>query len=865
MGNPKKRLLYLASGLIPCALLLAALACTGAIPFGEESLLWRDAEIQYIDFVAYLRLLLRGEGDFLYSFSKNLGGEMVSLISYYLASPFNLLFAFASDENLPAVFTLVMVLKLSVCGVTFFHASSRLYGCRGIHLAFSTAYALMAYNVLYGWSIMWLDGVLILPLLGLGLYDLWAGRKPWLYAGCLAYGLFTNFYIGYMLCIASVLFSLVHLLFHQGSGKEKGILAGKFLGASCIGGFLSAVMWVPAFLALLEGRAKFDGNASGILFNFNPLGLAGKVVAGASSAVQVGSGTPHIFCGTLVLFLVLVFLLNRRIGGKVRLTALAVLGVFLVSFLLAPINVIWHGFSPNYAFNFRYAFVFNYVMVMLAQYSLSRMEAAQKRDILLTASLLLALTGGLLAVRGVLDLEFLSTAGCLTSLGALAVVFATLFFAGSRRKLVSAVLVLVSVLEMGINCGLSWDAYIREESAELLRKADYQAFQQRVNPAVDYVKTRDTGFYRMEKTFWHDMNDPMFFAYNGLSHFSSSQQKHVLGLLEKMGLKNDRDICVYYRTGSTAGVDSLFGVKYVLSEDDLEKRKGYEKLETIEGIGIYENPNALPIAFLAQPEVMDVNMEEADYFSLHNAIWRSVSGEAAPVLHPVTDYTVKLENLEYYTIANGDTRFVRLDMEKPASICFEIPIDRELPLYFFFHAQGAQDADVSINGVNNGTYFHELRWDISNAGVYPEGETVQIKLELLTEQIALGDALFYYEDMEALGSHADAIRNSPVSLIQHSGSRLSGSFEAGEDQLLLLTIPYDTGWKLYIDGQRAEYTLVLDALMAVPVDAGSHSLEMYYVPRGAALGCSLTAAALIAIALWVMFDAKRRTDCGKKA
>ena len=168
-------LLYIASALIPFVLLLAALAYTGSVPFGNNSILWRDAEIQYIDFVAYLRTMLRGENDFLYSFNKNLGGEMVSLLSYYLASPFSLLFAFASDETLPAVFTLVAVLKMSLCGLSFFYASARLYGCKGIHLAFSTAYALMAYNVLYGWSIMWLDGVLVLPMVGLGLYYLWGG------------------------------------------------------------------------------------------------------------------------------------------------------------------------------------------------------------------------------------------------------------------------------------------------------------------------------------------------------------------------------------------------------------------------------------------------------------------------------------------------------------------------------------------------------------------------------------------------------------------------------------------------------------------------------------------------------------------
>lgn len=859
----KTRLFYLGSFLIPCGLLVCALAYTGAVPFGDNSILWRDAEIQYIDFVSYLRTMLRGENGFLYSFSKNLGGELVSLISYYLASPFNLLFALTSDESLPLVFTLISVLKLSFCGLTYFHASAKCYGCRGILLAFSTAYALMAYNVLYGWSIMWLDGVLVLPLLGLGLQELWQGKKPWRYCACLAYALFTNFYIGYMLCIASVLFSLVHMAMLSGELKKKLGLLVKFLGASCIGGLGSAFLWLPAFLALLEGRAKAGSGAADILFNFNPVGLPGKLVAGAASIEQVSSGTPHIFCGTLVLFLVLVFFLNRDISHKVKFSGLAVLAVLLVSFIVRPLNIVWHGFSPNYAFNFRYAFLFSYVMIGLAQYGLTRISAVGKKEMGLAAGLILVLILGVVAIRGRMDLEFVSIAGCAVSLAALVVAFDALV--GNRRSRACAVLVLVSILEMGVNLGLSWDAVIADPETEMLHQEQYEAFCQRLSPVIDEVKQRDSGFYRMEKTLYHDMNDPMFFSYNGLSHFSSSQQKHILRLLEIMGLKNDQDICVYYRTGSTAGVDSLFGVKYLLSEEDMQTLKGYEKLETVNGIGIYENTNALPIAFLAQPDVLGVDLEDPDYFAIHNAVWQSASGVSDPVLIPADVSTVTLENLYSFPLDNGNTRYVRVDETKPASIVYEITSRRESPLYFFFSSYEPQDADIYINGEYNGYYFHELRWDMTNAGVYPVGEKVRIEIRLWGDQIALQDSLFYYEDLSALSRHTEAIRQRPVTLIPHSDSHLSGSCEAGEESLLVFTIPYDSGWKLYIDGAPAQHICALDALLAARIPAGSHTFEMRYVPRGGIAGCSLTVLALAAGALWYILDRKKGAGDGKKA
>ena len=360
--------LCLAAGLIPFVLLLCSFALLGIAPFGDKTILIYDASYQYLDFAAYLQTVFSGENDLIYTFSKNLGGEMLSLFCYYLLSPFSLLFVFGSAQSLPLVFTLVVVLKISACGVTFAYAAAKRFGCQWSHLIFSTAYALMAYNVLYSWNIMWMDGVLVLPLLALGLEKLWHGKSPWLYAGSLSYGLLTNFYIGYMLCIASVLFSLAHMAVATGSAKEKAGLFGRFLLASGIGGFAAAFCWLPTFFTLIGGRGAAASSSFVWTRTFNILGLAGKLVAGSANAEQITLGTPHVFCGIFTVCLVMVFFLHGKNSIRNRLTALGVIAVFLVSFSIRGLDVIWHGFSPNNAFNFRYAFILSYVLLVIAQY-----------------------------------------------------------------------------------------------------------------------------------------------------------------------------------------------------------------------------------------------------------------------------------------------------------------------------------------------------------------------------------------------------------------------------------------------------------------------------------------------------------------
>ena len=89
-SNWNKRKYYSLSILIPVFLLLFIFILFSMTPFGNRTWLTVDLGQQYVDFFAYYQdTLLHHPEQFFYSFSKSIGGEMVSLWSYYLFSPFN--------------------------------------------------------------------------------------------------------------------------------------------------------------------------------------------------------------------------------------------------------------------------------------------------------------------------------------------------------------------------------------------------------------------------------------------------------------------------------------------------------------------------------------------------------------------------------------------------------------------------------------------------------------------------------------------------------------------------------------------------------------------------------------------------------
>lgn len=844
-SGAKQIWLYLASAGIPCCIMIVAMAFLKCVPFGDRTLLFSDSMNQYISYMGYVKTIFSGENDIFYTFNKNLGGDVISLASYYLMSPFNLLFAFSSIEKLPLMYTVVMVLKVSLCGFSYYYTTSRIWGCKASGLLFSTAYALTAYNTIFVWNVMWLDGVIILPVLALGVYQIWnCERKYGAYIFAIAYGLFTNFYIGYMLCATSVIFSLACLYMDNRELKEKKRIFGEYLLASCIGGFSVAVVWLPAFLSLRSGRADFYGDWLAITPQLNLPAFTAKFVAGTASTKELLIGMPHVFCGMAVLLLMLVFLGSKRIEKKKRIAALVTVLIFLISFCIKELDIIWHGFSPNRCFNFRYSFAFSYVMIVIAHYTLHKWELIDRRTVLI-AGLLVA---GVLAVAWLKQGD-VSLLGLCISAGVLLMTCVCLLTQDRARGLMSTVLILLTVFEMGANCWISWDRMIKD-TYERLYYSQYCNFLQKSKPVVDYVQQRDPGFYRMEKTFSQNRNDPMTLNYNGLTHFSSAEKIFVMEFMEKMGFKNYWGIWAHYNTGSTAEVDSLLGVKYVLSEQDLSVPKGFRKIEEINGVGIYENPNALSVAFLSDPDIAHVSMENPDYFALHNDIWRGILGEESGILTRETQYTVTVTNLKDTPLEEGSRRYEKIDAQLPASICYEITVSQEKPLYFYFTADiDEQDVNVFVNGEDRGPYFGTYRWDMSNAGIYPEGEKVTIELVCNKDTMIMEQEYFYYEDLRALKNAAAAVRENTVTMERHSSSHFTGHFESDAERQLVVTVPYERGWKVLLDGKQVETGKVLDTLLAVDVGEGVHEFELRYIPRGIYAGCGLTVLSVVLVLL----------------
>lgn len=854
MNRGKKLGLYLASALIPCALFLLVFFLLDLAPFGDSTMLVSDSNGQYLDFIAYWKTVLTGENDIFYTFSKTMGGNGYNLAAYYVLSPFNLLFLFSSVESLPLFYTLVFFLKLAACGLTFFTLSCRLYGCTGKNLIFSACYALMAYVVYFAYHLMWLDGVLILPLVLLGLWNLSEKQPPILYIASLGYALATNFYIGYMLCIASVLFFAAILVLQNSTLKRKGQLTLRFIFSSAAAGFGTAVIWLPTVFSLLAERSKTNPITFSLSRELGFTNLISGFACGVVNEASASNILPLVFCASIILIFVFLYFLNRKIPLKQKIVSGLLILFFLFSFFFTLPNMVWHGFSPANSFNYRYSFIFSFLLILIAQHQFHSRSGDGIPVVLFAAA----------AISGALMYTTVDSVGVTVTLVSIAMAALCILLLKRKPRLYAVSLFLIAVIELTANCGLCWNNLITV--SEPLDQSEFSQSVQKTQPALDYLAARDPDFYRIEKTYFRTRNDSSLFDYAGLSHFSSTELVKTKVFMRSMGFSSHYNFWSAYLNGSTAEAESFLGVKYLLSDGAVPAEKEYEPIATVEDITIYRNPFALPLCILAEEEIRALSPESANPFDLHNRIWQSITARNQCIFTEAP-YRVSSQNLSVSQNPDGSITYKKLAPETPAFVRYTVSSCLELPLYYYFTAPDSvlfpnapedQDVTVFINGEENGRYFHYLSWNMSCAGIYKPGETVFIDLVPNQDEFTVSGAWFCHEDLSVLREFAAGVQQQDLSYELTGSSRITGTLTAQSGQVLLLTVPQESGWHLKIDGEETNTYAVLDALLAADIPAGNHAFELYFIPPGFYAGLLLTILTVLACLSCLILSKKIR-------
>ncbi len=797
----KRSRLYFLGGFFLSALVTGiGFARMGVWPFGDKTVLIIDSLHQYLPFYTdFHEKLISGES-FLYSFSGGLGYNFWSTYAYYMASPLNFLMAFIPTENVCDFMDLIIMLKIGLCGGCFsWYLHQRDPERKYLPVVFGMMFALSNFIIGYYFNLMWLDSIAMLPLIMLGIERIVKGKSGRLFCLSLFYGLWCNYYIGFMLCIFACLYFLVRWISSAQITWER-------VWKSCINfgwyallaGGMAALVLLPAYYGLATSESMQGNSFPTVIKFYESLGELLENHMAFMEPVNISNSQVglNVYCGMAAVLLAVLYLFDRKIRLRERLAHYGLCALLLLSFALNILNYIWHGFHVQNGLPNRFAFIYIAVLLVMAYDALGHLRSFSLVELLFSA----IAPASFLVMRMLEPEQEIESWIFYISIGLLLLYLGILLVGRYVDRLkpavfniiISAVL-LIEVTANGIY-GISCSGSVTR-SIYLADQSSYQTL-------MAGQDEEEGSFYRSEVDRQRMRNVTMFVGGNGLVMFNSTMSGDFIDFCDSLGIEARTNKNGYL--GVTKLMNDVFGIKYMASPSGISETMYQFREVTSDGeLTLYKNDNALSLGFMVNEDILNWDTEASEPLEVQNSFVELATGHE-PIF--VLDRYIQMEDGENYGI--------RIPENKQVYLCIDTRVAK-ISLNTPEYSKSYSDYTDHLYVING-----SLTSDMADFTVDLKDSQTTVQAEVYT----CADSE-YQEVIDLLAAHQ-------MTDVAVDGNCVSGQVQTDEAGILLLTIPYDEGWEITVDGEKTEAHVIGGALTGVSLDAGTHEIEMKFTPPG---------------------------------
>lgn len=836
--------IYILSTGLP-ALIMLGVWIANKIGPGGNSLIIIDGLHQYMPFFADYQEKLREGGSFFYSFQEGMGNNFLSLWSYYLASPFNLLILLFPKSGLNTAVSLIVTIKIVLCGWTFAYAALHRNRVEYRHpgvIPLAVAYAMSNFVIGYYWNVMWMDCIMIFPLIVLGFDYLVSKRDPRLYILTLFYALFCNYFIGFMICIFLVMWAV---LYYYRSWKELGRTAWMFAGSSLLSGALAAIVLVPAYLGIMN-----TASAKRVLPGWEQYGnmwniIQAHLIGNEPINNQVDDSGVNLYCGMFALFLFFVYIFSREFELREKIKYILILGLILISYNTEILNYIWHGFHNQYGIPNRFSFLYIFLLLWIAYEVMLRYRRIGTVPFYLSG----ILTTGITLLCYYQADEKLKTVFYVLAI-VLPIVYMILSIlyhhfekAGKLWRIILAVVMSLEIIggaiyAWGCNGTIDTEYYFGDtESIAHIR---------------DELYAEDDSFYRMELGNTKMLDEPTWHGLRCLTLFGSTAQGSMVTTMGRLGFYTGANEYLY--CGATPLTNAITSMKYVMYRDGDFNNNTMIYKTTYDGISVYENPYYLPLGFCVSQDLAYFE-PVSTYFEVQNGFAQAATGLNAR-LFTVTEpiYTATGTNCTT-TVVNNSISYTKTGTEKPI-VQVSFLVEDNVDLYMDISGGNVRQVKLYLDGRQVADDRYQTQ--AFHLGALTQGQQVMLEFTFNTggsdtDTITLHTAQFHNEVWDTVYQE---LQKNPMEITEYRDGYVKGTVEADAQEMLFLSVPEDSGWSIYVDGKETEHAPVMNAFAGVMLEEGSHTIEMKYISPGFRAGVIISAAALIILILVWIFSQK---------
>ncbi len=816
-------------------------------PFGDRQFLVTDLWHQYYPFYQILEEKLSEGGSLLYTWRSGLGTNFLSLMAYYCASPLNILAVFVPQEYLRDAMMVILMLKFAFAGLFFAKMLRYVFQKNDMSITmFAVMYALCSYMMGYYWNTIWIDTVALLPLVMLGLAALVREGKYRTYVIALGLALFTNYYIAYFICIFSVLAFLCLSLFECKGLRSFGKRSLQFAGGSLLGAGLSAWILIPTYLALQLTHSASNTFPKSVTYYEGWREIIANMLA--FNEVTSKEGLPNLYCGLLPVLLLGVFLVAKKIRLREKIAAVLLLAFLIVSCNMNVLNFIWHGFHFTNMLPYRFSFLFSFVL-LVAAYRAYQILLEEKLSIwqwlgMAASGIVFCALSYNVRPEGDDMNKFVFASAILGGVYLLVVLFRTFL----PKQVVQVLLAAVLAFEMGQHS---------IKAVESVGSSSYEGYptsNEQVQELLDVIEnTEDELFCRVEINKWYSLNDPSLYCYNGVSQFSSMANAKITTFLRLIGLPASEAGNRYYYASTSPLTNMLLNVQYNIGKNSYNADTvTMHRIESLGQCKLYQNNYALSMGYMVDDAAAAYTMDKTlNAFETQNILFRRMTGIEEDLFTAIDITHVGHTGYDVTRNGYGNYNYSRqADAASDSFLKYNYTAQQDGMLYAYMKVSNGEQMDVYYNDSKTVSYEIKKQPYITPVGSFYTGDMVTLRCDLPSSAASGTINVYMYQlNQDVLDAGYAALADEVMTLTAFDDTAFDGEIDVKQDGCLYLSVPYETGWKVYVDGKPAELIPVFNAMCGVKLTAGSHTISMRYCPAGFRLGLviSLSSAALLVL------------------
>ena len=296
---------------------------------------------------------------------------------------------------------------------------------------------------------------------------------------------------------------------------------------------------------------------------------------------------------------------------------------------------------------------------------------------------------------------------------------------------------------------------------------------------------------------------------------------------------------MYIVNTSILPVDSLLGIRYVLSNYSIMGLDKEDRYGVTNQKSVYRNPYAFPMVFLHDRRQDNYVQKKniSNPFEYQNMLYSELLGEKADIFRSI-----------------GYSESIQKD-GKSVSYKLSIP-EGSYALYGNLPWEIESNEEIIVEGKKLTPY---AVWGSPSVFYIPNTSNKNtVSVEVTSETgVSIKEAQFYMLDLDALKKAREEIVADNIDDADIQNGHVRMEFDSKEGQEVFTSIPYNNAWTVTDNGKIIELEKFADCLMVLPLSEGHHVIEMHYHVPGVRSGVVCMILGLILLIFMYIMERKR--------